>query len=407
LSENIFSGLKVLDVASFIAAPAAAVVLSDFGADVIKIEPPGLGDPYRHMPSHPGMPASRHNYCWTMEARNKRSLALDLKQAAGRDVLYRLVREADVLITNFPPPVRERLGLAYAQVEPHNPRLIYASLSGYGETGEEANKPGFDSTAWWARSGMMDQVVPYPGSPPARSLPGMGDHPTALALFGAIVMALYRRERTGRGGAVGSSLLANGVWANAINVQAALHGATFFERAPRDKPTNALRNHYRCRDGRWFMLSLLQEEKLWPRFIARMGRPELADDPRFTTLTAQRRNAEALAAILDAAFAEHDGAAWQQILAIDGMTVGPVNRTTDVVADPQMLAADVLTPMDGEDVLTVNSPLWVMGEQKVKPRRAPDLGEHTDDILAAHGFSPTEIERLRQSGVIGGSPPQT
>jgi crotonobetainyl-CoA:carnitine CoA-transferase CaiB-like acyl-CoA transferase len=401
VSACIFSGLKVLDVASFIAAPAAAVVLSDFGADVIKIEPPGLGDPFRHMPTHPGMPASQHNYCWTMEARNKRSLALDLKQPAGRDVLYRLVRDADVFITNFPPPVRERLGVAYAQIEPLNPRLIYASLSGYGETGAEANKPGFDSTAWWARSGMMDQMVPYPGSPPARSLPGMGDHPTALALFGAIVMALYRRERTGRGGAVGSSLLANGAWANAIAVQAALNGATFFERPARDKPTNALRNHYRCGDGRWFMLSLLQEEKLWPRFIERMGRPELADDPRFTTLPAQRQNAEALVAILDAAFAERDCTEWQEILAIEGMTVGPVSRIADVAEDPQMLAADVLTPMDGEAHLTVNSPLWILGEQKVKPRRAPDLGEHTDEVLAALGVAPAEIDRLRKTGVIG------
>jgi crotonobetainyl-CoA:carnitine CoA-transferase CaiB-like acyl-CoA transferase len=401
VTVGIFSGLKVLDVASFIAAPAAAVVLSDFGADVIKVEPPGLGDPYRHMPSHPGMPASQHNYCWTMEARNKRSLALDLKQPEGRDVLCRLVRDTDVFITNFPPPVRERLGVSYPQIEPLNPRLIYASLSGYGETGEEANKPGFDSTAWWARSGMMDQVLPYPGSVPARSLPGMGDHPSALALFGAIVMALYRRERTGRGCAVGSSLLANGAWANAINVQAALCGATFFERAPREQPINALRNHYRCRDGRWFILSLLQEEKLWPRFIARVGRPELADDARFTTLRAQRQNAEVLTAILDAAFAQRDSAEWQQILAIEGMTVGPVNRIDDVAEDPQMLAADVLTPMQGEEHLTVNSPLWVVGQPKTKPRRAPHVGEHTDEVLAEHGFAPAEIEALRKSGTIG------
>ena len=256
-SRGIFAGLKVLDVASFIAAPAAAIVLADFGADVIKAEPPGSGDPYRTMPTHPGMPVSAHNYCWTVDARSKRSIALDLKHPDGRAVLYRLTRDADVFITNFPPPVRERLGIAYPQIEPLNPRLIYASLTGYGESGPEASKPGFDSTAWWARSGLMDQVVPHTGSPPARSLPGMGDHPTAIALFAVIVTALYRRERTGRGAAVSSSLLANGAWANAINVQAALCGATFLGRPPRDKPANPLRNHYRCRDGRWFLLSLL------------------------------------------------------------------------------------------------------------------------------------------------------
>ncbi len=401
VEDGIFAGLKVLDVASFIAAPAAAVVLSDFGAEVIKVEPPGSGDPYRHMPTHPGMPASQHNYCWMVEARNKRSIALDLKHPDGREVLYRLARDADVFITNFPPPVRQRLGISYAQIEPINPRLIYASLSGYGEIGEEANKPGFDSTAWWARSGMMDQVVPHAGSPPARSLPGMGDHPTALALFAAIATALYRRERTGRGAAVGSSLLANGAWANAINVQAALCGATFFDRQPREKTVNALRNHYRCSDGRWFLLSLLQEEKLWPRFIERMGRGDLADDPRFTTLKAQRQNAETLVAILDAAFATRDSAAWQDILAIEGLTVAVVNRAADVAADRQMLAADVITPMAEQPMLTVNSPFWIVDERKTTPRRPPDVGEHTDEILAACGYAADEIERLRRAGAIG------
>lgn len=399
-SRGIFAGLKVLDVASFIAAPAAAIVLADFGADVIKVEPPGAGDPYRGMPTHPGMPASPHNYCWTVDARSKRSIALDLKHPDARDVLYRLTRDADVFITNFPPPVRERLGIAYRQIEPLNSRLIYASLTGYGETGEEASKPGFDSTAWWARSGLMDQVVPYTGSPPARSLPGMGDHPTALALFGAIVTALYRRERTGRGAAVSSSLLASGAWANAINVQAALCGATFFDRRPRETPANALRNHYRCRDGRWFLLSLLQEERLWPAFIARMGRPELADDPRFTTLKAQRQNAQALTAILDAAFATRDSAEWQRVLDVEGFTVGLVNQAADVAHDRQMREADVVTPMEDGTQLTVNSPIWIAGEEKVPPRRAPDLGEHTDEILSTHGYAATEIARLRQCGAI-------
>jgi crotonobetainyl-CoA:carnitine CoA-transferase CaiB-like acyl-CoA transferase len=229
----------------------------------------------------------------------------------------------------------------------------------------------------------------------------MGDHPTAIALFGAIVTALYRRERTGRGAAVSSSLLANGAWANAINVQAALCGATFLGRPPRDKPANPLRNHYRCRDGRWFLLSLLQEERLWPAFIARMGRPVLADDPRFTTLKAQRHNAEILAAILDEAFATRDSAEWQQILDVEGFTVSLVNQADDVAHDRQMLEADVLTPMEDGGGLTVNSPFWIAGEEKTRPRRPPGIGEHTDEILSAHGFAPAEIARLRASGAIG------
>jgi crotonobetainyl-CoA:carnitine CoA-transferase CaiB-like acyl-CoA transferase len=182
MEDGIFEGLKVLDCASFIAAPAAATVLSDFGAEVIKIEPPGSGDPYRNLPNLPGYPHSEHNFAWLMEARNKRSLALDLSKPEGQAVLHRLAAEADVLITNFPPAVRGRLGLTYDELAPLNPRLIYASFTGYGEKGEEANKPGFDSNAYWARSGLMDLVRADTDTTPARSVAGMGDHPCAMAL---------------------------------------------------------------------------------------------------------------------------------------------------------------------------------------------------------------------------------
>src|SRR2546430_401977 len=158
MDKGIFDGLKVLDCASFIAAPAAATVLSDFGADVIRIEPPGAGDPYRNLPNLPGYPHSEHNFAWLLEARNKKSLALDLSSPEGQAVLHRLAAQADVFITNYPPQVRERLGITHGHLAPHNERLIYASFTGYGEKGEEANKPGFDSNAYWARSGLMDLV---------------------------------------------------------------------------------------------------------------------------------------------------------------------------------------------------------------------------------------------------------
>jgi crotonobetainyl-CoA:carnitine CoA-transferase CaiB-like acyl-CoA transferase len=158
MDKGIFEGLKVLDCASFIAAPAAATVLSDFGADVIKIEPPGTGDPYRNLPNLPGYPHSEHNFAWMLEARNKKSLALDLSKPEGQAVLHRLAAQADVFITNYPPQVRERLGITHNHLAPLNERLIYASFTGYGEKGEEANKPGFDSNAYWARSGLMDLV---------------------------------------------------------------------------------------------------------------------------------------------------------------------------------------------------------------------------------------------------------
>ena len=199
MTEPLFAGLKVIDCASYVAAPAATTVLADFGAEVIKIEPPGDGDPWHSQYKRPGMPTASHNHPWLMDNRNKKGLALDLKSAAGREVLERLIAQTDVFVTNTPLPGRERLRIRYEDFAAKYPRLIYASLTAYGETGEEAGKTGFDATAYWARSGLMDEVRPDHRAIPARSVPAMGDRPTAMALYGAIVTALYQREKTGRG----------------------------------------------------------------------------------------------------------------------------------------------------------------------------------------------------------------
>jgi crotonobetainyl-CoA:carnitine CoA-transferase CaiB-like acyl-CoA transferase len=212
-NNHIFSGLKVLDIASFIAGPSATTVLSDFGADVVKVEPPGIGDPYRYFYRAPPNPPLNENYAWQLTNRNKRSLVVDLKNPAAGDVLARLVKWADVFVTNFPPRVRKRLKLDYVDLSPLNSRLIYADLTGYGELGPEADKPGFDITAYWARSGLM-QFTRDASSPPAIPVPGIGDHASAISLYAAIVTGLYRRERTGNGCNVSTSLIANGAWAN-------------------------------------------------------------------------------------------------------------------------------------------------------------------------------------------------
>ena len=198
-------------------------------------------------------------------------------------MLHRLVAEADVFITNFPPAVRERLGITHAELAPLNERLIYASFTGYGEKGEEANKPGFDSNAYWARSGLMDLVRADENTTPARSVAGMGDHPCAMAFYGAIVTALYKRERTGKGSHVSSNLMANGIWAASVLAQAKLCGAKFRERRPRERALNAVTNHYQCKDGRWLILSLLNEERQWPTLARCLGREDLVTDPRFAT----------------------------------------------------------------------------------------------------------------------------
>ena len=400
MEKGIFEGLKVLDCASFIAAPAAATVLSDFGADVIKIEPPGSGDPYRNLPNLPGYPASEHNFAWLLESRNKRSLALDLSKAEGQSVLHRLAADADVFITNYPPAVRERLGITYDHLAPQNTRLIYASFTGYGEKGEEANKPGFDSNAYWARSGLMDLVRADIHTTPARSIAGMGDHPCAMAFYGAIVTALYKRERTGKGSHVSSNLMANGVWAASVLAQAKLCGAKFGERRPRERALNAVTNHYRCKDDRWIILSLLNEDRQWPTLARCLAREDLISDPRFATRADRHARSLELIKIFDEIFATRPLAEWRKLLDGNGLVFGVVGILDDIPTDRQMLDNEVLVPFENDTMLTINSPIWVSGASKVPPRKAPGIGEHSDEILRQAGFDETSIRKLRTSGTV-------
>src|SRR5258705_1823604 len=320
MGERVFDGLKVIDCASFIAGPAAATVMSDFGADVVKIEPPGAGHRYRRRATPSMAPGLKSNPGFELDGRNKKSLALDLRQPAGQAVLRRLVGGADVFITNYPPPVRRRLGITYEELEPLNARLIYASFTGYGETGPEADKPGFDATAWWARSGLMHLVRAGEEVAPARSLPGMGDHPSAMATYGAIVTALYQRERTGKGGYVGSSLLANGLWANGCSVQAALCGDKVVPQPPRERGLNALRVHYRCRDGRWLLLSIAADEWRWQKLKECLA-ADVLDDSRFATSASREAHARELIPIMDEIFATKDQAEWRAGVEAPGLPV--------------------------------------------------------------------------------------
>lgn len=281
MNELPLSGLIVLDVSSFIAAPAAAVALADFGADVIKIEPPGDGDPHRNSYRNASYPQSDKNFPWQLDGRLKRSLSLDLKNDGARPVLERLIQRADIMIVNFPPPARERLKLRWEDIEPVNPRLVYCSLTGYGETGPDRDRPGFDVTAYFGRSGILDSAR-YEDGPPGLSLPAQGDRATAMTLVAAILLGLRQRDRTGKGCWVGTSLYANGVWSNGTSAAGALVGAHLPPRQAPDKPRNALTNLYRTKDDRWLQLLLVRDDRLWPVLCRTIERADLLADPRFT-----------------------------------------------------------------------------------------------------------------------------
>ena len=401
-----FAGLKVLDCASYIAAPAAAMLMGDFGADVIKIEPPE-GDPHRGLFKLFGIADLPGNFVWDFSSRNKRSLAIDLKHPEGQAVLQRLVAQADVFITNLPLPVRQRLGIDADRLRALNPRLIYASMTAYGETGPEATKTGFDVTAYWARPGLMDLVRADHTAPPTRPVAGMGDHPSAAALFGGIAMALYRRERTGQGGLISSSLLGNGLWSNAIQVQGQLDGVKFPRRDGRQAAPNPLSNIYRCADGRWLSLVVLNEARQMPALLGLLGLGHLADDPRLATAESREAHKEDLIALFDAGFERYTLAAWRPLLDKAGITFGVVGTLADIDADVQMREGGHLVPGAAPLSRTVASPLHLDGAPHRPPGPAPALGQHSAELLREAGLSEAEIQRLIDQAVVISSSPSS
>jgi crotonobetainyl-CoA:carnitine CoA-transferase CaiB-like acyl-CoA transferase len=397
-SDNIFSGLKVVDFSTFVAAPAAAVILSDFGADVVKVEPPS-GDIWRHAHEFPPQPLAKDPYPFHLTNRNKRGMVLDLKSPSAQQVLEKLVKWADVFIVNTPHPARKKLKLEYADVVQWNPRLIYADLTGFGEKGPDANLPGFDITSYWARSGLLS-LTRDAGASPTWPVSGSGDNATAVGIYSAIVTALYRRERTGEGAYVTTSLLAEGVWSASVAIQAALSDAKFPGLHDRDNPWNAGVNVYRAADDTWFMLAVTPDKLA--ALAKAIGRPDLLTDPRFSDPAKVAANRRELVAILDKVFSALPMAHWSNVL--NGFTIGAVRGPQEVINDPQVKANDIIVPLEGAGgkvSSTVSSPIQVHGVTKVPARRAPNLGEHTDEVLQEIGFDAKGIEDLRTSGAMG------
>jgi formyl-CoA transferase len=400
--QGILSGLRVVEVASFIFGPAAATVMTDFGAEVIKIEPPGIGDPYRILSRMPPMPVADMDYCWTLDARNKRSISVDLKREAGRAILLRLLEQADVFVTNYQPSVLAQLRLRHEDLAPLHPRMIYAHATGYGLDGPDVEQPGFDMTAYWARSGLMSSVVPL-NSEPALSVAGMGDHPSAMALFGGIMLALYRRERTGQGSYVSTSLMANGAWANACMLQAALCDCQPFVRQSHATAFNALVNHYVARCGRRFIICCLAPARDWSALCRAIGLPELERDTRFASSELRRANSRQLVAVLDERFAAHDWEHWKQTFAEHSVVWSRVPEVEEVIHDPQMIANRVLVPIEGSarpGLQTVNSPIEIRGVPKAPPRPSPSVGQHTREVLAEFGYDAPVIDALLADKIV-------
>ena len=398
--DHLLNKLTVIDCASYIAGPAAATIMSDFGARVIKVESPDIGDTYRSLLRLPGLPESNENYPWTLTSRNKESLALNLKFKEAQIILYKLIKKADVFITNYPFPIRDKLKINSEDILKKNKKLIYASLTPYGEKGPEKDRTGYDATAWWARSGLMHAVRNNSNSEPSSSTPGMGDHPTASALFGAIMMALYKREITGKGSEVSSSLMANGLWSNGIYIQAALCGANFIENTGRGTK-GALAEKYKCKDGRWFILVMLNEEREWPLLLKCLNREDLNDNQKFNTRERRAENSLELLNILDKEFLIKDWGELKKLFEKSGVTFGPISEPYDHISDQQIKDNNFFTEFSNKkDLLTIDSPIYMKGEEKKQPHTAPKIGEHTKKILMELNYNQDEIKDLKNKKII-------
>ena len=397
--QFILQGLRVVDAATYIAAPAAAAVLADFGADVVKIERPPHGDPFRHLHRNPEFAPSSHNYPFIQDNRNKRSLALNLASRGGHAVFTRLIERADILITNCQPQMQRRFQIGYEDLAPTNPRLIYAMITGYSEQGEEAEKPGYDMTAYYARSGLMHYLHAADALPHVSPC-GFGDHPSAMNLVSSILMALYRRERTGKGGKVWTTLMHGGVWSNSSSVQGTLLGAGQPPRWTRSTAPNSFVNHYRASDGQRFIFCLLDAANDWPKLCRALDRPELEHNPHWATAALRMAANEDFIALLDAECARYPLDEWKQRFARHDVLYGVVQDNVGVAADEQMAVNGVFLPLGDGGQRTVASPMHLEGEPKRAAAWAPEVGEHTRQVLAELGYSEGEIAEFEREGVV-------
>jgi crotonobetainyl-CoA:carnitine CoA-transferase CaiB-like acyl-CoA transferase len=402
---GLLDGIKVLEVANWVAAPAACAMLADLGADVIKIEHPETGDPLRGVDvSTRGVVSYTGGLNAVVELlnRGKRSLGINLEHPRGQEVVRQLAARTDIMVTNLTPQRQARYGLRHEDVAARNPRLIYVGLTGYGVEGPERDRAGFDYAAFWARSGIMGTLGEQ-GESPVQQRPGTGDQTTSLAIMAAIGLALYERERSGLGQRIDCSLLHTGLWVLGPDVVAALRERQAVQRHCRQDVGNPLFNCYQAKDGKWLQLVMIESERFWPGFCRALGLEHLSTDPRFDSHSQRLQNHRELIALLERQFSTRTRPEWAQRLDRERCIWAPIQTLDEVIVDPQVQANGYLITLrhpDKGEYRVVSTPLKFQRTPGEAQGPAPEVGQHTELQLLELGYTWDEIAVLKEQRAI-------
>jgi crotonobetainyl-CoA:carnitine CoA-transferase CaiB-like acyl-CoA transferase len=396
-------GVRVVEVAGWMAAPGATAVMADLGADVVKVEPLA-GDAVRGVIRQPVMPAGvpQLDAAFQMDNRGKRGIAVALDRAEGQQLVRRLTACADVFVTNLLGRRQQKFGVDSVTLLAGNPRLVHASLTGYGLQGPDAQRPGFDITAFFGRGGITHSIT-EPGSQAPRARPAQGDHAAALALLAAVLAALRLVERTGEGQVVDVNLLATASWTMSTDLSATLVDGQDPPVLGRRHRRYALQESFRCADDRWILL-FMPEPHWWPRFCDVVERPEWAADPRFETTASRQDHMPEITDLMDALFAARPLAEWGRRFDQARLTWGPASTVSEVADDPHAAAVGTFPELEHPTAgrfRTVAAPMRLDGVDIAPRSPAPDVGQHTRAVLLEAGLPMEEIERLAAEGVAG------
>ena len=403
--EKGLEGIRVVEVGGAFAMPLAGMLMGSWGAEVIHVEPPGRGDLQRHLLAA-GMAgwARPHevNYIWEHVDRNKKSLTVNLKSDAGQKIVHNLVESADVFLNNLRPYEMEKFNLGYQKLAQLNPKLIYANLTGYGQKGAEKNVGGYDSVAFWARSGVMDLMHEQERAPNI-SRPAYGDSITSQSLLAGVMAALYVRERTGRGQEVEVSLYNSAIFALGTDITGCLISGEDAVRPSQKTLSNPIRNIYPTQDGRWIMLGMTTSQPYWPTFCEAVELSGYQDDPRYATPESRAANAADLIEIIKDTFLSHSYDFWVERLSKHKLIWAPVKSPIEVTRDQQAIDNNYFSEWDHPTygkINMLNNPIKLSAVPAENRLKAPDLGEHTTEILQELGYSTEAIEEMKKAGDI-------